>query len=85
MAQFIGRGHDVECYGDSPELLGGKIGDDEFRAVGQHEGDLVTFAETEISAMMCQGVDGAVQFLIGHPAFVMDKGVITGVSLRGFL
>jgi len=85
MSQFVGSGHDIDGYGHGAQLLGREVGDDEFRTVGKHQGDLVTPADPQAAQVMSQGVGGAVELRKRHPAFFMDDGHIAGIFVRGLL
>ena len=67
MQQLVRGGLDVEGHGDAADLLDAEIGDDELRAVGEHQGHLVPFPEAERPQVVSQGAGGPVQFPIGDP------------------
>ena len=74
VSQFIRCGLDVQRHGDAAHLLDPEIGDDELRAVGEHQRHLVPLAEALRPQVVRQGARGPLQFPIGDPAVAVDHG-----------
>ena len=74
VAELIRGGLDVQRHGDAADLLNPEIGDDKLRAVGEHQGHLVSLPQTERPEVVRQRAGGPLQLPIGHFAVAVDHG-----------
>jgi len=84
MAEFVGCRLDVQRHGDAAQFLDSEIGDDELRAIGEHDRQLVPPVQPESPQMVGQGASGPLQLPVGDPVAAVDHGHILRIFAGAF-